>query len=76
METRTEYDVRYQREGNANVEGAPYETLEEARGAFEAECSVRDSRPKTVWLVKTECDYEGDECVEVRDVETIETRTV
>lgn len=74
--TKTEYDVRYQFDGNANIEGAPCETLEEAREAFEAECATRDSRAKTVWLVRTECDYEGDECIEVRDIETIETRTV
>lgn len=76
METRTEYDVRYRIGDNANVEGAPYGTLGEAREAYEAELAVRDSRTKTVCLVKTECDYEGDECVEVRDVETIETTTI
>ena len=74
--TKTEYDVRYQFDGNANIEGAPYDTIEEAREAFESECATKDSKTKTVWLVRTELDYEGDECVEVRDVETIETRTV
>lgn len=76
METRTEYAVDHQFDGNTNIEGAPYDTIEEAREAFEAECAVKDSRAKTVWLKRVECDYEGDECIEARDVETIETRTV
>lgn len=76
METRTEYAVDYQYDGNVNVEGAPYDTPEEAREAFEAKCTTRDSRTKTVWLKRVECDYEGDECIEARDVEIIETRTV
>lgn len=76
METRLEYDVRYQFDGNANIEGAPFDTVEGARDAFEAECASEDSRAKTVWMVRAECDYEGDECVEVRETETIETRAV
>lgn len=76
MQTRTEYEVRYQHDGNANAEGTLYETIEEARKAFDTECIFRDSKPKIVRLVRTECYYEGDECVKVRDVKTIETRIV
>lgn len=76
MQTTTEYEVRYQLDRNPNIEGAPYATLEEAREAFEAECAAKDSKTKTVWLVRTECDYEGGECNEVRDLEIIETRTI
>ena len=77
METRTEYEVTYQYDGDANIEGAFYDTLDEAREAFADECASPDPRRyKTVALKRVECDYEGDECVEVRDVETVEEVTV
>ena len=77
METREEYEVDYQYEGNANVEGAFYEELAEARAAFEDECARADARRrKAVALRRVECDYEGDECVEVRELEAIEEATV
>ena len=79
MDTRTmiEYEVTHQFDGDAGIDGEFYDTLDEAREAFEDECASPDpNRYKTVRLHKVECDYEGEECVEVRDVETIETRTV
>ena len=75
-ETTTEYSVRYQHDGNANVEGACYDTLSEARETFDAECSTTDSKGKTVQLVEVACEYDGDECVDVSDVRVIETATV
>lgn len=69
---RISYGVRYCVGDNANIEGAPYDTLEEAREAFAAECSTRDSRPRRVWLVKVEEVSEYGEVIEVRDLETID----
>ena len=77
MKTREEYEVTYQYDGNANIEGAFFDTLAGAREAFDGECAVTDERRrKTVALKRVECDYEGDECVEVREVETVEEVTV
>lgn len=70
--TAISYDVRYCVGDNANIEGAPYGTLEEAREAFAVECATSDSRPRRVWLVKVEEVSEGGEVVEVRDLETID----
>ena len=75
--TTIEYEVTYQYDGNASIEGEFYDTLDEAREAFEAECASTDPRRyKKVRIHRVECDYEGDECIEVREVETIETRKV
>lgn len=74
--TTIEYEVSYQLGRNANVEGAPYETLDEAIEAFEAECSQTDpDRSKTVWLNRVRCTYDGDECVDVEQLETVRTAT-
>lgn len=70
--TTTEYDVRYRLEHASNVEGASYLTIDEAREAFEVECSKVDpSSYKTVELVEVECVYDDGECVEVHDVRVI-----
>ena len=66
------YDVRYCVGDNANIEGAPYDTLAEAREAFAAECATSDSRPRRVGLVKVEEVSEDGEVVEVRDLDTID----
>lgn len=48
---KTTYAVLMRTAYNGSYEGAPYDTLDEARAAFEAECRVMDSRSREVRLV-------------------------
>lgn len=48
---KTNYAVLTRTAYNGAYEGAPYDTLDEARTAFEAECAVIDSRTREVRLV-------------------------
>ena len=77
MTTKREYAIHFAFEGSGWEDGYELDTLEEAEAAFEAEC--RDTDPhrfKNVRLVLQESDYDGDECVEVREVDTIKAERV
>lgn len=56
---KTTYAVLTRTAYNGAYEGAPYDTLDEARAAFDAECSVRDSRTREVRLVVQRCVYDS-----------------
>ena len=75
-----EYTVTYETPRGGTIEGAPYDTLEEARAAFDAECAVfaADSEPHTVKLERV-CytyDTDADEYTSCNVLETLEVREV
>lgn len=75
-----EYTVTYETPRGGTIEGAPYETLEEARAAFEAECTVfaHDSEPHTVKLERVQYTYDTDaeEYTACDTLDTLEVREV
>lgn len=79
METsKVEYEVTCQYARNANCEGAPYDTLEEALQAFDYECAHPDpNQSKIVELNENRCWYdESGECVDVQYLNTIKSMRV
>lgn len=56
---KTTYAVLARTAYNGAYEGAPYDTLDEARVAFEADCAVIDSRTREVRLVVQRCVYDS-----------------
>ena len=72
VETRTEYEVEFGYEGSGWTDGDFFDTIEEAEADFsERLAETRPDRYLVVRLLRTECDYEGDECVEVRVAEVL-----
>lgn len=74
MTKRTEFAVTTQTGRNANVEGTFYDTYQDALEAFEDEVERlgADARfSHVVRLYKCSCTYNGDECVDVEDLEQV-----
>lgn len=74
MTKRTEFAVTTQTGCSANVEGTFYDTYQDALEAFEAEvehCRMDARFSHVVRLYKCSCTYDGDECIDVKDLEQV-----
>ena len=74
--TKREYAVCYHNAGSLTYE-YEFDSFAQAEEAFENECrNVKPGQRKYVRLVLQESDYDGEDCIEVRELEVIRTASI
>lgn len=75
--TKREYAVKFSNAGSGWFDGYEFDSFAQAEEAFENECrDVDPGRRKYVRVVLQESDYNGEDRIEVRELNVIRTASI